>query len=218
MIEKVLIFALVRSGGSFVSQTLSAGLPVLTEPPLPADGESLTINVQRLLDFHAASFQVAKLIRFKEYIDLAEDRRAQPPAASRFFLFRHPYTQIASYLFTFCDWADNWAPRQSFHFALKAYREHWALFQRASALWPPVGLLRYEDARGDGLEPFLASVYGKNAVSFLPFAKASARKNFRLGPVPGEGEWAPGAYELTPKEKYWVREALADVMEALGYG
>ena len=217
------ILAQYRSGGSYLSQALSNGAPILTEPGLPDDGflNTLTENVKIFLNVveQIKAHGVTKLSNFKNFVGMFEDRHEKiPPDVQLIFLYRHPYTQIASVLFKFHEWDDNWADRRHFWEAIAAYREHFQLCESIKSKVPGCLTIRYEDAIGDGLPSVLAQVYGDAAANYLDYALAIQNQNFPLGPRTDGTEWEPSTYELKPKEKYWVAQNLGDVMEALDYG
>ena len=218
----VLLFALPRSGGSYVSQILSGGGCILSEPELTNDGftRTETENVRRILEFQeeAKQFQVVKVCDFKNYLERLADRRlGLPEGLTAICLFRHPYAQIASHLFTFCDWADNWAPRENFWTAIRLYKEHveqcLMLSERYGARF-----LKYEDTIGDKALDVLHDIYEAEAANFLDYALRVQHLRFRLGPVSDGATWEPSTYSLVPKEKYWVVDHLKAEMELLGYG
>lgn len=219
----VIIFSLQRSGGSYVSQILSGGHPILSEPVLPNDGfnTTLTENVERLFHFQesADKYQVIKVCHFGEYLDILKDRGLSlPDSFTPICLFRHPYSQIASRLFKFDSWEDSWTPRERFWEAIEAYRAHFRLCEIIKQRFPGALYVRYEDTVGEGLLPFLERIYGENAQSFSPHALEAREKNFPLGPSPDGTAWIPSSKKLLKKEEFWIAEKLGDVMEALGYG
>jgi hypothetical protein len=221
--KKVLIFALRRSGGSYVSQILSGGMPILSEPHLPDDGfkSTLTENVKRLFDFQAKAptYQVVKVCDFEPYFDLLKDRGLGLPDGMRVIcLFRHPVRQITSSLFTFRNWEDSWAPREYFWAEIEAYRKHVRLCREINLRFlPKVEFVRYEDTLGDKLPSFLRMVYGDDAVDFEAYAMESSKKHYPLGPKPEGDTWQPSAKVLLKKEGLWIQERLREEMEFLGY-
>lgn len=221
--KKILIFTLTRSGGSYVSQILSKGDPILTEPVLPDDGfiSTLTDNVKRLNKFqtNADNYQVIKVINFKDYLDMLKDRSLDIPSThTPVVLFRHPYTQIASVLFTFHEWDDNWAPRHFFQDAIDDYKQHVKLANRIKKKYPKTIFVKYEDTIGDGMLPFLDSIYPANSNLFYDYAISVQGLNYKLGPTPDGDAWDPSLKKLTKKEKFWVLEKLSDEIDGLGYG
>jgi len=221
--QKVLLFAMQRSGGSYLSQVLSGGRPILSEPPLPDDGfaSTLTENIERFLHFQEASkgFQVVKLCRFDNYLEILQERRdTLPEGFLPICLFRHPFTQIASRLFTFDNWEDPWTPRNYFWDAIANYRKHFVLCETIKKLYPETLYVRYEDTLGENLQTFLSSLYKEDLEQVLEYAAEAQGKNYRLGPAAFGDSWEPSTKELLKKEKYWIWEKLADVMEILQYG
>ena len=219
----VLIFALQRSGGSYVSQILSGGKPILSEPALPDDGfiSPLTENVRRMFDFQdrASTYQVIKVCRFENYLDMLADRGLSlPDGFTPICLFRHPYTQIASHLYTFHEWEDGWAPRDHFWRAIEDYRSHFRLCEIIKQRFPGTLYVKYEDTLGDGLLPFLKMIYGENADAFSAQALEAQGFAYKLGPITDGTAWVPRTKKLQKKEECWINEKLGDVMEALGYG
>lgn len=221
--SKILLFAMQRSGGSYISRVLSGGGMILSEPVLPDDG-FLTPekeNIERLLHFQksAKDYQVVKLCNFKQYLSHLEDRKLSlPDSFLPVCIFRHPFTQIASTLFTFRDWSDNWSAREPFFNAITEYRIHYTTCLKIKAARPETIFAKYEDSIGDQLESFIKSILGdKLSPEILDYATAVKEKNFKLGPDSDGSTWSPSEYALTNKEKAWVCDRLGDVMEALEY-
>lgn len=218
----VIIFTMFRSGGSYLSQVLSAGRPILTEPSLPSDapGVSLKESMERLQKLHedAKECQVIKICQFGAYLDLLQDRKISlPEGFAPVCLFRHPFNQIASQLYVFDNWADRWTSHAVFFNAIESYRAHVRLCRLIQQRYPEAQVLRYEDTLGEGLEATLEKLFGKGAQDALPYAEEVRNRNYKLGPVPEGEEWEPGEYELSKREKVMVAEALEKEMAELGY-
>jgi hypothetical protein len=222
MTTKIVILAQYRSGGSYLSQALSNGAPILSEPYLPDDGFISTKedNLKRFIEVRnqIMAHGVSKLVRFENFVRMMEEFKVEiPPEVQIICLYRHPYTQIASQLFKFDNWADNWTPRHHFWTAIEEYRKHFELCEHVKVKIPGVVSLKYEDTIGEGIAGTLDFIYGAEASTYLAYALEVQKTSFPLGPVSDGAPWEPSAYALTEKEKYWVWEKLTDVMEALGY-
>lgn len=210
----LILFAQTRSGGSFIADALSGGGTILTEPLLPVDAADYLgkENEGRARKFRAdcAVASVAKVVDFGFYLDLGEPL----PEGRHFVLFRHPFAQIASTLFTWHDWADRWCDKSRFWEAIEAWKRHFALAQRLRHLDPETGVLKYEDALAN-LTAFVRKV--RPGQVYLDHANKVKRNNYKLGPEAEGGEWKPSEYALLEKEKTWIWERLRPEMEALGY-
>lgn len=219
---KPLIFTLQRTGGSYVTNILSGGMPIMTEPFLPDNGfgSTLTQNMRRLNDFQtqATSYQVVKLVDFVPYLGFLQDQKLTLPTGFvPFCLFRNPYSQVASFLYKFCGWNDRWTDTAVFWKIIENYRAFYDVSLKIKKKFPKTIFLKYEDSLGAGMADFIKVVYPVNYAAFMANATAVQNLNFTLGPTATGKEFEPADIPLLNKEKFWIYDKLTAAFEGLGY-